>query len=116
MDAQLDMPPKAEEQSKSQLVLSATWEGHDDRVWSLAWQPVQANTTGTPSPLLASAGSDKKVKIWHEDSPSKWKCVCTLDEGHTKTIRHLSWSPHGTLLASASFDGTTCIWRKEIDE
>lgn len=42
-----------------------------------------------------------------------WKCLYTLDDGHTKTVRHISWSPQGSLLASSSFDGTVCIWRME---
>ena len=103
------------EKSKNSLTHDHTLSGHEDRVWTLAWQPVAKDST--TAPFLASASSDKKIKIWQQDSATnQWKCICTLDEGHTKTIRHLSWSPQGTLLASASFDGTTCIWRKEVDK
>jgi WD40 repeat protein len=65
---------------------------------------------------LASASSDKKIKIWSKGNNDKWECVCTIDDGHTKTIRSLTWSPQGNLLASASFDGTCCIWRKEVED
>ena len=30
-------------------------------------------------------------------------------------MRHISWSPTGDMLASASFDGSTCVWVKETD-
>jgi WD40 repeat protein len=64
--------------------------------------------------ILASCSSDKTIKIWSENPDSKeWCCIATLDDGHSKTIRHLAWSPQGNLLASASFDGSTVIWRRE---
>lgn len=93
--------------------LENTLQGHEDRVWCISWCP----TSPGGASILASASSDKKIKIWVKNANSNdWQCLCTLDDGHTKTIRHLAWSPQGNLLASASFDGSTCIWRREQNE
>lgn len=46
----------------------------------------------------------------------QFECKATLIEGHTRTIRNLSWSNDGRKLASCSFDSTICIWENMNNE
>lgn len=91
------------------LRLLQSLEGHSDRVWTLAWNPL-----GT---VLASSGGDKNIRLWtRKTSDTQWTCSAILAETHEKSIRRVCWSPNGRYLASASFDATVSIWkRKEVD-
>jgi len=89
-------------------------EGHKDRVWHVCW-----NNQGE---TLASCGGDKTVRLWHrtkedsreEDSASTlgFSPMETLEKTHTKTIRRCEFSKCDTMIATVSFDATTCIWDK----
>jgi cytosolic iron-sulfur protein assembly protein CIAO1 len=86
---------------------------HEDKIWFLSWSPSEN--------ILASCGSDKKICIW-ENMPTdgnsetnnkiNYKCKAVLEDSHSRTIRAVAWHPSGTLLASASFDSTINIWKK----
>lgn len=78
---------------------------HEDKVWCLSWHPIDD--------ILASCGSDKNICIWNfNEETNNYMLKAILEEGHSKTIRSISWDYTGNLLASASFDGTINIWKK----
>jgi WD40 repeat protein len=77
---------------------SCSLEGHLGPVKDLAVSP-----GGT---LLASASSDKSIKLW--DVASR-QCVRTF-QGHTGCVNSISFTPDGNFLASGSNDATFRLW------
>jgi WD40 repeat protein len=78
--------------------------GHQGIVWNVGW-----NQEGN---ILVSCGEDKTIRLWGRNVNSDWVCRSILSDGHQRTIRSVSFSPCNKLIASASFDGTCCIWDK----
>ena len=60
---------------------------------------------------LAVALGDGQVWVWDVASASG-PVILT---GHTATVEHVSWSPDGLHLASASHDGTVRVWDVETE-
>src|SRR5258707_11033803 len=81
-----------------------TLEGHRELVWSVAFSH--------DSTWLASASSDKTVKIW---DASSGECLQTL-KGHSDRVWSVAFSHDSTRLASASGDKTVKIWDASSDE
>lgn len=86
------------------LELKQTLTSHRGRVWSVCWHPQGAT--------LASCGEDKTIVISGLEG-SKWITKMILTEGHSRSIREVTWSPCGNYIASASFDATIAIWDKK---
>ncbi|CBH13411.1 hypothetical protein, conserved [Trypanosoma brucei gambiense DAL972] len=98
-----------------------TLRDHTDRIWCVAWCPT-AN-------VVASCSGDGTVRLWgymlnvgREEIPNgrdqngTWSCIYTLEGEHSRTVRHVSWSPSGTFIACASFDRTASVWRRASDD
>jgi transcription initiation factor TFIID subunit 5 len=56
--------------------------------------------------MVVSAGEDKKVILWDLGTGKMMQELT----GHTDTIRALSFSQEGSMLASGGLDNTVCLW------
>ena len=87
--------------------LVASLAGHTSGQWGLTWSPDSAR--------LATAGSDGSARVWNAAAGGAAELVLlghgvSLDDPDLATVRDVAYSPEGTRIATAGFDGTARIW------
>jgi len=66
---------------------------------------------------LATCSSDRKIKIWDQNSVSEWKMTEEITGGHSGSVYKLSWAhpEFGQILASCSSDRAVNIYEERVD-
>jgi WD40 repeat protein len=80
------------DEKKEEIPFWVSW------VHAVAWSP--------DGKMLASAGSDRTVRIWWV-ATGREICRCT---GHTDKVKAVAWSPDGRTLASGGADRSIRLW------
>ncbi|KAJ5697203.1 hypothetical protein N7488_010887, partial [Penicillium malachiteum] len=91
----IDYSPKVEKEWTAELQIL---EGHSGEINSVAFS--------SNNQLLASASSDKTVRLWDPITGALKQIL----EGHSGQVTSVAFSPDNQLLASASKDSTVYIW------
>ncbi|KAI1785964.1 HET-E [Ganoderma leucocontextum] len=79
--------------------------------WLAHHGPVRGLALSPDGRRLVSAGGmgSGSLTVWNIGSGSDVRKAASL-EGYTQELTACTWSPGGTLIASASEDGTMCVW------
>lgn len=112
------MEPTSASEAPSGLQLRqvCSLQGHEERIWSVAWRPM------AKTPQFATCGADRSIRIWGRsaiegEKDGRWGPLADMDasDQHNRTLRSVAWNRSGDLLAVACFDSTTSLWRETED-
>ena len=85
--------------SASQAVPHLVLRAHNGSVASVAYSPDRRH--------LATAGSDRSIRVWDARAPARAPVVL---RGHEGPVASVAWAPDGRHLASTGTDRTVRLW------
>ncbi|MGD1918383.1 MAG: WD40 repeat domain-containing protein, partial [Pleurocapsa sp.] len=94
--------------------LLATLRGHQSAVAGVDFAPEAENTKNGITYTLASASWDNYAKLWHINQDSDNQTTSAIEKDsfdHDDSLRGVSFSPDGKLIATASSDRSIKLWK-----
>jgi ribosome assembly protein 4 len=87
-------------------------DSNDEEAYKIAYERYQEQTGGETERLM-SGSDDYTLFLWH---PKEGKHPIKRMTGHQNLVNHISFSPDGRYVASASFDSKIKLWNGKSGE